>query len=278
MILSVPQIMRAASIRCGRSLMTILVSSATLATVLAVGLLPRTAASLPLYARQTGQPCATCHTAFLELTPFGRRFKLGGYTLGGGDWNGPPFAVMLQPTFTNTQGSQPGGAAPGLGVNNNFVMQQMSLFTGGAFTENLGAFIQGTFDGVTRRFSWDNTDIRFAKSINLDGHTLLWGVTANNNPTVQDVWNTIPAWSFPYISSELAPIADRQHLYRASLRATSGRAQQLRLPGRSILFGVRRLSTIVEQHAAGPWCQSDRAEPDQRRCTLLAGRGRAKFW
>jgi hypothetical protein len=171
-----------------------------------IGLLPRGAASLPLYARQTGQPCATCHTAFLELTPFGRRFKLGGYTLGGGDWQGPPFAVMLQPTFTNTQGAQQGGAAPGFGVNNNFVMQQMSLFTGGAFTENLGAFIQGTWDGVAHNFSWDNTDIRFAKSINLDGHTLLWGVTANNNPTVQDVWNTIPAWSFPYISSELAPM------------------------------------------------------------------------
>jgi hypothetical protein len=31
-------------------------------------------------------------------------------------------------------------------------------------------------------------------------------VTANNNPTVQDVWNTIPTWSFPYISSELAPM------------------------------------------------------------------------
>ena len=85
-------------------------------------------------------------------------------------------------------------------------MQQMSLFTGGAFTENLGAFIQGTFDDVTRRFGWDNTDIRFAKSISIDGHTLLWGVTANNNPTVQDVWNTTPAWSFPYISSELAPL------------------------------------------------------------------------
>jgi len=33
----------------------------------------------------------------------------------------------------------------------------------------------------------------------------LWGVTANNNPTVQDVWNTIPAWRFPFISSALAP-------------------------------------------------------------------------
>jgi len=77
-------------------LLTVLVSAATIAAVLVIGLSPRRAVSLPLYARQTGQPCATCHTAFLELTPFGRRFKLGGYTLGGGDWTGPPFAVMLQ--------------------------------------------------------------------------------------------------------------------------------------------------------------------------------------
>jgi hypothetical protein len=32
----------------------------------------------------------------------------------------------------------------------------------------------------------------------------LWGIDANNNPTVQDVWNTIPAWRFPYITSALA--------------------------------------------------------------------------
>jgi hypothetical protein len=187
-------------------LVTALCSTVTLAAVLAIGLSLRPALALPLYARQTGQPCATCHTAFLELTPFGRRFKLGGYTLSGGDWKGPPFAVMLQPTFTNTQGAQPGGAAPGFGVNNNFVMQQMSLFTGGRITENSGAFIQGTLDGVDHRFAWDNTDIRYARSVNVDRHTFIWGITANNNPTVQDVWNTIPAWSFPYISSELAPM------------------------------------------------------------------------
>jgi hypothetical protein len=192
-------------IRYGAPSSNIVAITAAFAAMLVIDLTPHSAASLPLYARQTGQPCATCHTAFLELTPFGRRFKLGGYTLDGGDWKGPPFAVMLQPTFTNTQGSQPGGAAPGFGVNNNFVMQQMSLFTGGRFTDNLGAFIQGTLDGVSHNFTWDNTDIRFAKPINLDGHSLLWGVTANNNPTVQDVWNTIPAWSFPYISPELSP-------------------------------------------------------------------------
>jgi len=176
------------------------------AALVAIGVPSRRAVALPLYARQTGQPCATCHTAFLELTPFGRRFKLGGYTLDGGDWSGPPFAVMLQPTFTNTAADQQEAPAPHFATNNNLAMQQVSLFTGGRITDNLGAFIQGTYDGVGRRFSWDNTDIRFAKPLNVDGHTLLWGVTANNNPTVQDVWNTIPAWSFPYISSALAPM------------------------------------------------------------------------
>src|ERR1700746_1381362 len=158
---------RAVATGRARLLITILVNAATIAAVLVIGLLPRRAVSLPLYARQTGQPCATCHTAFLELTPFARRFKLGGYTLDGGDWKGPPFAVMLQPTFTNTHAPQPGGAAPGFGVNNNLVMQQMSLFTGGRFTDHLGAFIQGTYDGVAHRFGWDNTDIRFAAPIDV---------------------------------------------------------------------------------------------------------------
>jgi mono/diheme cytochrome c family protein len=42
------------------------------------------ARALPSYARQTGQPCGTCHTDFAGLTPYGRRFKINGYTNGGG--------------------------------------------------------------------------------------------------------------------------------------------------------------------------------------------------
>src|ERR1700676_767714 len=196
---------RVARFGCCKLLVTTLASAAAIAAVLVIGVSPRRAVSLPLYARQTGQPCATCHTAFLELTPFGRRFKLSGYTLGGGDWSGPPFAVMLQPTYTHTQVGQEGGPAPHFGPNNNFAMQQVSLFTGGRITDNVGAFIQGTYDGVARRVSWDNNDWRFANSTHVVDHDLLWGVTLNNNPTVQDVWNTTPAWRFPYISPVLVP-------------------------------------------------------------------------
>src|SRR6266849_7251586 len=124
MIRRLSQVLRVVTTRL-QLLITILVGAATLVTVLVIGLSPRRAVSLPLYARQTGQPCAACHTGFFELTPAGRRFKLGGYTLGGGDWSGPPFAVMLQPTFTHTEAAQPGGAAPHLGPNNNFAMQQV---------------------------------------------------------------------------------------------------------------------------------------------------------
>lgn len=112
---------------------------------------------------------------------------------------------MLQPTFTHTGKGQPGGAAPGFGPNDNFAMQQVSLFTGGRITDHLGAFIQGTYDGVANRFGWDNTDIRYVNTVKLGRHDLLLGTTLNNNPSVQDVWNTTPAWRFPFISPTLAP-------------------------------------------------------------------------
>jgi len=32
------------------------------------------------------------------------------------------------------------------------------------------------------------------------------GLSVNNNPTVQDLWNSTPAWGFPYVASTLAPV------------------------------------------------------------------------
>ncbi len=44
--------------------------------------IPQEAFALPSFARQTGLGCGACHTEFPQLTPFGRRFKIVGYTLG----------------------------------------------------------------------------------------------------------------------------------------------------------------------------------------------------
>jgi len=182
-----------------------------LAAVVALGL-STPAMAVPSFARQTGQPCATCHTNFPELTPYGRRFKLGGYTATGGTepWEAPPIAAMVLPTFTKTkvqQDTPPAntGGYPDAHVNDNFIMQQVSLFYGGKIYDNLGAFIQGTYDKHDQRTFLDNTDIRYTQTTNIGGVDAIFGLTANNNPTVQDVWNTTPAWGFPYVAASLAP-------------------------------------------------------------------------
>ena len=63
-----------------------------LAGFLTIGYAPP-ANALPSYARQTGQPCGTCHTDFAGLTPYGRLFKIGGYTAGGGEYRSTLFPI-----------------------------------------------------------------------------------------------------------------------------------------------------------------------------------------
>jgi len=163
---------------------------------------------VPAFARQTGQPCASCHTALPQLTPFGRRFKLGGYTMQGGDvWRElPQLSVLLQPTFTHN--NTPLSAIPspngGFMNTNNWLdlPQTASLFYAGSAYGNLGAFVQLTCDnGYIRKLHFDNADIRYADTTKLGNIDVLYGLTANNSPTVQDPWNTTPVWSFPFIAS-----------------------------------------------------------------------------
>ena len=173
---------------------------------LSLAISSRPASAVPSFARQTGQPCAACHTAFPELTPFGRRFKLSGYTLQGGDTKLPPVSGMIMPTFTHTQASQdPGSQTPGTKTNNNLVTQQITGFYAGQVYGNLGAFIQVTGNPVTGQIALDASDARYVDTFKVFGKDALWGVTVNNTPTVQDVWNTTPAFSFPQIASSLAP-------------------------------------------------------------------------
>ncbi len=183
--------------------------------------------AVPSFARQTGMACAACHTVFPELTPFGREFKLNGYVLDnikqvtGIDTQSrqtlalnstPPISAMVQVSYTHTGAPLPDSALPGALAKDGEVLfpDQVSLFYAGKIADELGAFVQLTYDGAADHFALDNTDIRYAHhlafgGINGNDHQLILGVTLNNNPTVQDVWNTTPAWGFPYSGSGVAP-------------------------------------------------------------------------
>jgi hypothetical protein len=183
-----------------------LVGTTRIAAILIV-LASHPAMAVPSFARQTGFPCAQCHVGAFgpQLTQFGREFKLNGYVWNDGKGGHVPLAAMLQASFTHTGADQPGDAAPGFAPNNNPAVDQLSLFYGGGIADNLGAFVQVTYNGIAKQLHWDNTDIRYARSVQLDGDPLLFGITLNNNPTVQDAWNSTPGWGFPFAASSLAP-------------------------------------------------------------------------
>jgi hypothetical protein len=167
------------------------------------------ARALPSFARQTGLECAVCHVAFPELTPTGRLFKLGGYVRKGGEYlsNLPPLAAVVQGQFTHTEKDQAASPAPHFATNDNFGLEAASAFYAGAIYSpiGLGAFAQLTYDGAAHNFGWDNTDVRLAHTGELDDNPIIFGLSLNNNPTVQDVWNTTPAWRFPFVLSNVAP-------------------------------------------------------------------------
>ncbi len=181
------------------------------------------AEALPSFARQEGMSCISCHTEFPILNENGRNFKLTGYTNSTGGTDYPPLAVMLMPSFTQTQKDQVGGAAPHVGKNSNVALTQASLFYAGrlfgpyadslfgncpevaGFLNKIGVFMQATYDGVARQIVWDNVEIRYADSATVFDRDIIYGFYVNNNPSLQDPWNTAPAWTFPFSGSGVAP-------------------------------------------------------------------------
>ena len=175
--------------------------------------------NVPGYSQQTGLACSSCHYQFPQLTPFGRLFKLNGYTLTGlqsigqpGDSAGkqslklspiPEFSSMLLTSLTRTR-----KALPNTQNSTAAFPQQLSVFVSGAVTPKIGLFSQITYAGDAGAIGIDNIDLRYADHATLAGRDLLYGFTMNNNPTVQDVWNTVPAWGSPFVGSPsaLSPI------------------------------------------------------------------------
>src|SRR6195256_2090787 len=168
--------------------------------------LPRIASAVPSFARQTGMPCSQCHTLSFgpALTAYGRQFKLNGYTFGEGE-HPMPLAAMIQGGFSRPDAALPDAPAAHFSNRENLSVDQVSLFVATRLTEHIGMFSQSTYSGVDRHFSWDNTDIRYARALSLFGTDAVVGISVNNNPTVQDLWHSSPAWAYPYIGSPLVP-------------------------------------------------------------------------
>ena len=171
-----------------------------------IGLTATRAAAVPAFAVQTGQPCSGCHVGGFgpQLTPFGREFKLGGYTLRTNSFN-VPLSAMAVASYISTQKGQPSPPASSFRDNDNFALDQVSLFLAGGLGQHFGAFVQATYDGVARAYHWDNLDLRATTTATVKGVKMVLGLSVNNAPTVQDAFNTLPAWGFPYTSSSLAP-------------------------------------------------------------------------
>jgi hypothetical protein len=181
------------------------------------------AAAVPAFADQTGLACDRCHVGGFgpQLTPYGRSFKLHGYTQRSGSSFTLPFSAMAVASYVNTQKDQPPPPPHDFATNNNFAIDQISLFLAGGLGEHLGAFIQSTYDGVAHAFHWDNTDIRATTSFDVKDTDVLVGASLNNSPTVEDPWNTLPAWGFPYTASTLAPSAGAAPILSGALAQTS---------------------------------------------------------
>jgi hypothetical protein len=173
---------------------------ALVATVLSVN----EALAIPAFADQTGQPCSSCHVGGFgpQLTVFGREFKILGYTVRSKEGSIPVSAMAIA-SFLHTSADQL--AAPHYASNDNVALDQISLFLAGGYSDNLGGFSQFTYNGIKHAFSWDNLDLRAVDQLTVHGTDVVAGLSLNNSPTVQDPWNTLSAWGFPYTSSGLAP-------------------------------------------------------------------------
>ncbi len=178
------------------------------------------AGAVPAFNRQTGQNCVACHAGgqYPDLTPYGRLFKLTGYTIGE---RAMPLAGMAVATYNKTKSttsSDAGFDAPAnFPKDGNVIFNTASLFLAGTITNNAGAFVQVTYNNYdaqspgdshwTGHTSSDNFDLRVVDRYIHPGSDLIVGATLNNNPTVQDAWNSVPAWGFNTAPGSTGPEA-----------------------------------------------------------------------
>lgn len=177
--------------------------------------------AVPSFSSQTGQACAACHIGAYgpQLTAYGSRFKIGGYTERGGDKDSVsiPLDLMFVESYTNTSKAQSTAPAPYFSTNGNFAMDELSLQLSGGLTDHIGSYWEWSYNQIERKVSTENMDIRYTTPYTVAGLDAILGVSTNNNPTVSDPFNTLPAIKFPYMMSSLTPMPDGSPLLAGTL-------------------------------------------------------------
>ncbi|MCL4477819.1 MAG: hypothetical protein M1381_01785 [Deltaproteobacteria bacterium] len=192
--------------------------------VMTIGL-PKNAKAVPSFARQTGLACDVCHTVFPHLTPFGRNFKLHGYTIDyvdqikSDDKSMPGLAINKVPMLSarlvarwnNQQGGNngivPRGIATGgqgfvsypSGYGDTDVLNLLadsSIYVGGKIGPHIGTLIEltgindegGTLGLGIFDLAFVGSDTTFA------GKTLSYGFRAVDTVGMADPSNTFGMW------------------------------------------------------------------------------------
>lgn len=174
--------------------------------------------ALPTFSRQTGKNCAACHMNIGELTPTGRQFKLMGYSAGEAVIPLSATGVLSDTRIHSTASSA--SAQINLPKNGSVIPEAASVFISGKYYEDVGGHIKWTLNtaNITPLFNsqgiqngtkvgsdmfLDASEIRYTNRLQVSEQNVVVGVTLNNAPSVQDLWNTSPVNSYPYRTSGL---------------------------------------------------------------------------
>jgi hypothetical protein len=149
-------------------------------------------------------------------------------------------------------------------------LQQASLFYAGRIAEHLGAFAQWTYDGIAHHSAIDNVDLRFANRSQIGGIDAAYGVTVNNNPTVSDIYNSTPAWGFPFAASSVAVPPN------AATLIDGGLEQQVVGAGAYAMLGGTLYAELAAYRTADGAFSLFRAGTDKSEAAVL--HGAAPYW
>jgi hypothetical protein len=172
------------------------------------------AEALPSYARQTEQACAACHVGgdWPQLTPWGRFFKLSGYTAGkafvsSAGLSHLPVGVFGQAGVTWAAAPDNAAGQPVVQPSGALRAEQGVAYFGAKLTDFAGVFYE--YQESYNYPGWTGAtgvmDARAVQFFNPGDNELLLGLDINNGPSNQDVWNTVPAWAYPFYGSPIAP-------------------------------------------------------------------------